>query len=284
MPGIIHCDQTGFLPKRFIGENINRIMGLIHYSKIHNINSCLVAVDFEKAFDMLEKPFVLESLKYVKFGSYIQKWIQILYNDISSCVINNGWASQFFPVTRGVRQGCPLSPYLFILAIESLANQIRNNQNIKGINVNGIKHVISLYADDTSLFLVGDATPFKECLYIFKKFRLLSGLKMNFDKTEVMPMNGSCNHRKKVEEIGLRWNMGPINTLGVQICPNLDKMVKENYEAKLGNMKSAIKMLASRNLSLMGKIIIIKSQVLSQIIYLLQCLPLPEQRYLKQNK
>ena len=73
LPGIIHCDQTGFLPKRFIGENINRIMGLIHYSKLYNINSCLVAVDFEKAFDMLEKSFVLESLKYVKFGPFIQK-------------------------------------------------------------------------------------------------------------------------------------------------------------------------------------------------------------------
>ena len=175
-------------------------------------------------------------------------------------------------MTRGVRQGCPLSPYLFILAVESLVNQIRNNQNIKGINVNGIKHVISFYADDTSLFLVRDATSFKECLHIFEKFRLLSGLKVNFDKTEVLPMNGSCN----LEEIGLRWNMGPINTLGVQICPNLDKMVKVNYETKLGNMKSAIKMWASRNLSFMGKIIIIKSQVLSQIIYLLKCLPLPE--------
>ena len=73
---------------------------------------------------------------------------------------------QFFPVTRGVRQGCPLAPYLFILAAESLANQIRNNQNIKGINVNGIKHVISLYADDTSLFLVGDATSLKN-VYIY---------------------------------------------------------------------------------------------------------------------
>ena len=62
LPGMIHCDQPGFLPKRFIGENINRIMGLIHYSMSHNINSCLVAEDFEKAFDLLEQSFALESL------------------------------------------------------------------------------------------------------------------------------------------------------------------------------------------------------------------------------
>ena len=101
-------------------------------------------MDFEKAFDLLEKKYVLESLKYFNFGPLICNWINIFYNDISSCVINNGWASAFFPITRGVRQGCPLSPYLFILTVESLANRIRNFENIKGINVNSIKHVISL--------------------------------------------------------------------------------------------------------------------------------------------
>ena len=57
LPEIIHCDQTGFLPNRYIGENINRIFGIMHYSKVYNINPCLVAVDFEKAFDFLETFF-----------------------------------------------------------------------------------------------------------------------------------------------------------------------------------------------------------------------------------
>ena len=264
LPNIIHSDQTGFLPNRFIGENINRIISLIHYSKVKKINPCLVTVDFEKAFDLLEKKYVLESLKYFNFGPLICNWINIFYNDISSCVINNGWASAFFPITRGVRQGCPLSPYLFILTVESLANRIRNCENIKGINVNGIKHVISLYADDTTLFLMGDRSSFTECLHIFHEFRYVTGLKMNLDKTEVMPLNGSCNHRKKVvESFGLRWNLGPINTLGIYIFSDIQKTTKVNYENKYENMKAAIKIWSCTIVKSLWKII----NILSLIIF-----------------
>ena len=98
---------------------------------------------------------------------------------------NNGWTSQFFPVTRGVRQGGPLSPYLFILAVESLANKIRNDNNIKGLNIDGVKQVISLYADDTALFLLGDAVSFNECLSVFQQFKTVSGLKMNMEKLKL---------------------------------------------------------------------------------------------------
>ena len=281
LPEIIHCDQTGFLPNRYIGENINRIFGIMHYSKVYNINPCLVAVDFEKAFDFLERSFVIHSLKYFKFGPKILNWVNILYKDIDSCVTNNGWTSQFFPVTRGVRQGCPLSPYLFILAVESLANKIRNNNNIKGVNIDGVKHVISLYADDTTLFLLGDAVSFNECLSVFQQFKTVSGLKMNMEKTEVMPLNGSCNHRKKVENLGLKWNPGPLNILGILITRNLEEMIRINYDIKIANMKTIIKTWSFRNLTIMGKITIIKSLIISQLMYLLQCLPTPNQSYLR---
>ena len=71
---------------------------------------------------------------------------------------------------------------------------------------------------------MGDRTSFTECLHIFHKFRYVTGLKMNLDKTEVMPLNGSCNHRKKVvESFGLRWNFGLINTLGIYIFSDIQK-------------------------------------------------------------
>ena len=63
------------------------------------------------------------------------KWIDICYNNIESCVINNGWSTDFFKLERGVRQGCSLSPYLFVLGVEILAEKIRENETIKGITV-----------------------------------------------------------------------------------------------------------------------------------------------------
>jgi len=84
------------------------------------------------------------------FGSSLIDWVKVLYNKTESCILNNGWSSNFFQLERGVRQGCPLSPYLFILAAEVLTNAIRNDNNIKGISVNNKEIKISQYADDTT--------------------------------------------------------------------------------------------------------------------------------------
>ena len=137
LPSIIHEDQSGFLKNKYIGENLIRTINLIEYSQRNNLNTCLTTIDFEKAFYFLEKSYIAYCLKFFKFGPNIIKWIKILYNQVSSCVINNGHFTPFFPIDRGVRQGCPLSPYIFIIAVESLAIRIRNNDNIKGIEISG---------------------------------------------------------------------------------------------------------------------------------------------------
>ena len=71
----------------------------------------LVLVDFEKAFDKLEWKFISRCLNYFNFGPSLIRWIQMFYNNIQSCVINNGWASEAFNLTCGVHQGCPISLY-----------------------------------------------------------------------------------------------------------------------------------------------------------------------------
>ena len=74
--------------------------------------------------------------------------------DIEGCVINNGWMSDCIKIERGVRQGCPLSPYLFVLSVEVLANAIRRDPSIKGISISQNDVKLSQYADDTTLILV----------------------------------------------------------------------------------------------------------------------------------
>lgn len=89
-----------------------------------NIPGLILLLDTEKAFDTLEWPSIKKTIQYYGLGPSIQKWIQILYRDIGSCVINNGWTNDCFKIERGVRQGCPLSPYLFVLSFEVLASAI----------------------------------------------------------------------------------------------------------------------------------------------------------------
>ena len=179
-----------------------KTIALMDFSQNLSLNSYLITIDFEKAFDFLDKQFIFQCLGSLNFGPDIFNWIKILYNDVSSCVINNGAFSKFFPVNRGVRQGCPLSPYIFIIAVETLALQIRNNKLIKGIEVNGIHHIISQYADDTSL-VAADPVSIKEILNVFEDFRSVSGLKLNKDKTVVMPMTEHTVGKQEIINLGL---------------------------------------------------------------------------------
>ena len=104
------------MQNRYIGENIRLVLDSIKYAKDKNVQGIILFLYFEKAFDKLEWSFVEKSLHYFNFCPDIRRWVSTLYRNITSCVINNGHVSPFFIVTRGVRQGCPLSPYLFILA------------------------------------------------------------------------------------------------------------------------------------------------------------------------
>ena len=114
------------------------------------------------------------------------KWLYVFYNDIQSCVVNDGWSSGFFSLSRGVRQGCPLSPYIFIVCAEVLATAIRKEKKIKEISIEGDEIKISQYTDDTTLFLDGSKASLQESLRVLDRFSQISGLKLNITKTEVL--------------------------------------------------------------------------------------------------
>ena len=102
----------------------------------------------------------------------------MFYNDVSSCVLNNGNASTFFPLQHGVRQGCPLSGVLFVLGIELFGRALKNNLSIKGIMVNNREIKVTQYADDTTVF-VRDRDSVVQLLDLLQNFSLLSGLEIN---------------------------------------------------------------------------------------------------------
>ena len=121
LPKLIHSDQTGFIKGRFIGQNVRLLNDLLEYTDVKKIPGILLFIDFEKAFDTIEWPFIQNVLRHFNFGQVIRKWVSILYSDVESAVINGGYMTNYFKVSRGVRQGCPLSPLLFVLAVEILA-------------------------------------------------------------------------------------------------------------------------------------------------------------------
>ena len=186
LPKLINNDQTGFIKGRFIGENIRLIDSIINYIANKNIPCLILLLDFEKAFDTLEWPFIEKTLQHYGFGLSIQKWRRTLYCDIESCIINNGWISDLFKIERGVRQGCPLSPYLFVLPVDVLANAIRRDPRIKGKSISQIEIKLSHYADNTTLIVDVSQDTLETSLDVIEKFSKISGLRLNKNNRSVM--------------------------------------------------------------------------------------------------
>ena len=113
---LIDADQSGFLNGRYIGQNITTVFDLMHFAESENIPAILVSVDFEKAFDKLDWSLIHKCLENYNFPLFIRH-------------------SNYFRLRRGVRQGCPLSQYLFILCAEFLATDIRQINKIQGIKI-----------------------------------------------------------------------------------------------------------------------------------------------------
>ena len=128
LSNLINSDQTGFIKGRFVGENIRLLQSIICHAKEKKLPGLLLFLDFEKAFDTIEWIFIKRTLNYFGFGTSLIQWFNIFYCCPESCILNNGWTSDFFEIKRGVRQGCSLSPYLFVLAVEMLAKEIRRNK------------------------------------------------------------------------------------------------------------------------------------------------------------
>ena len=145
-------------------------------TSLKNLPGMAIFIDFKKAFDSVNWDFLAKVLETFNFGPHIRKWINVLYTDITSCVINNGYASDFFSLQRRVRQGCPLSGIIFVLCAEILANVVRNDKNIKGIQIYNKEYKIFQYADDTTTF-VADALSAQNLFEVLRAFRETSGLK-----------------------------------------------------------------------------------------------------------
>jgi len=182
------------------------------YTEENNMPGMALFTDFRKALDTIEWDFINNCLQKFNFGLDIQNWVKISYNNVSSCVLNNGFASDFFPVEQGVRQGCPLPGLLFIIGIEILARAIKNDPAIKGINVGEKEIKVSLYADDTTVF-VRDLDSVIHLLTLLDKFKNLSGLEINTTKSEGMWLGYWKNNAET--PFGFRWPRDLIKALGI---------------------------------------------------------------------
>ena len=235
----------------------------MEYTKDKNKPGILFFIDFEKAFDSLEWDFLNKCLELFNFGPELIRWVNIFYKNIQSCVINNGLCCDYFNIERGVRQGDPLSPYLFVTAVEILAIAIRNNDSIKGIEINDLETKLLQFADDTTAVL-SDLNSANVLFSLLKEFEKASGLKLNVKKTEAMWIGSlrSCED----QPLGVKWQTC-VKFLGIHITYDIKLSVEKNFKQRLKKIKNVINLWKVRGLSIHGKVTIIKAFLLSKMIY-----------------
>ena len=271
---LVGKQQQGFVKGRNIANIIRSIDDVLEYEREKNLNDLLFIIDFKQAFDKINTHYICEVFKKFGFGDYFVGWLKTLFANRQSCVQNGGHVSSLFKVESGVKQGCPIAPILFVLAAEILAQNIIQDNSIKGVSYPYCHEQIKIqqFADDTSFFCK-TLMDIREILSRIKAFGIFSGLNININKCAIMPMglgnvlNENTIDIKMTEQVKI-----------VGIVFRKDKgasEIQENWNSRILKIKQTIKNWMKRNLTVIGKIQVIKTFLLSQFVYVLQSLALP---------
>ncbi len=271
LPSIISTDQTGFVKGRHSFHNIRRLFDVLYSPSTSTTPELVISMDAEKAFDRVEWPYLFYTLKRFGLGSTFISWIKLLYASPLARVRTNNNYSDYFPLRRGTRQGCPLSPLLFAIAIEPLAVALRFGQ-MMGITRGGSVHKLSLYADDLLLFISDPDRSIPQVLALLKEFGQVSGYKLNFHKSELMPIN-SAAIAYPLSKLPFKTSLDHFNYLGICVTKNYSDLFNCNFSPLLDQMTKDFQRWSLLPLSLAGRINSIKMNILPKFLYLFQCIP-----------
>ena len=269
---IVNLDQTCAVPGRSIHDNVHLLRNIIDYVNEKDFDCALLTLDQAKAFDRVSHDFLFQLLDVYNFGPDFKKWIKVLYCDIYSQVMVNGFFTDAFAVERSVRQGCGISPLLYVLFVEPFAEKIRKEKLVKGLSLPGCNSEakISQYADDTTIIITNILSG-QIALKICKEFGSASGSLLNLDKCWGIWL-GTWRNRTDAW-FGIRWTNEIRKVCGFQVG-NGD-LIKANWEKVSAKFEKTVNLCSQRSLSLLGKSNLIQSILCSKLWYVGTAVELP---------
>lgn len=250
---IIEDHQTCSIIGRRMNDNIILLRDLLNNAiekreQIVNI----ICGDQEKAFDMISHNYVNALLDHVNFGSFMTQNIKRLYASSFAHVTINKIVSDKIEIRSGIKQGCALSMFLYVLAIEELLIRIKKNANIRGYKINILENnefKVAAYADDVVGCTIDDEST-EEFFKEFESWGKISGAKLNKFKTEIIKINQN-QEIKSQKILGIEFD-----NFGIK---------RENVSKAINKIKQAIAIWNKVNLSLLERVIICKTFLLSKI-------------------
>ena len=158
----------------------------------------IISIDAEKAFDKFQHPFMIKTLQNMGIeGNYLNT-VKTIYDTPTANIILNGEKLKAFPLRSGIRQGCPLSPLLYNIVLEVLARAIKEEKEIKGIQIRKEKVKVSLFADDMILYIENLKDSIRKLLELISEFSKVAGYKINTQKSLAFLYTKMKNQKEKL--------------------------------------------------------------------------------------
>lgn len=227
----------------------------------------VMQADLSQAFDRVCHSYLFALLNQCNVGPYMERWLRMCYNDISTRLVINGARTKEVPVRRSVRQGCPLSPILFALYLEPLCRTIIADQDIRGFFLSGTETKLMAYADDVAI-VCSSQDQLKKGIEHIEAFGAVAGAKINLKKTV-----GSW--------LG-KWELKPAHFLGATWTASIPRYLGVKYdEASSGQMwQRSLNLLGAplqawsgRSLSLFSRSYICNATIYPAVLYYAQAMP-----------
>ena len=239
---VVSPDQNAFVMGRQIFDASLIANEVIDSWQKREEKGLICKLDIEKAYDIINWQFLLKVMEKMGFGS---KWLGWMWSCISTTkfsVLVNGVPVGFFPSSKGLRQGDPLSPYLFVMGMEVLSALIRRvveGDFLLGCRIRGgrrqpvhISHL--LFADDTIVFCEAKKEHITHLSWILFWFEAASGLRINLDKSEIIPIGEVEEMEGMAAELGCRVGYVPTVYLGLPLgAPNKAASVWDGVEERV---------------------------------------------------
>jgi hypothetical protein len=281
LPQIISPSQNAFIQGRQILDSVLIANECLDSRMKQGVPGVICKLDVEKAYDHVNWEFLLYLLQRCGFPLRWRKWIWFCISTVRFSILINGCPSGFFASSRGLRQGDPLSPLLFVIVMEALSRLI--DRTVQGSFLSGftvgssverevmVSHL--LFADDTVIFCDADPSKIEHLGCVLTWFEAISGLRINLGKSEMVPVGEIPNMEELAGILGCKQASLPMKYLGLPLGAKFKETtiwnpILEKMERRLAGWKRLY-------LSKGGKVTLIKSTLSNLPTYYLSLFPIP---------
>lgn len=274
IPSLIHPAQSGFVKGRTATMNIRKVMMALEHAKCNPEGNCaIITLDVEKAFVNVSFEWLSIVMTKMGFSGPFAHLINTMYTTPAARLVAARLLSDEFRLHKGTRQGCPLSPLLFNIALEPLSRYLSHIAPLHGINIGKHELRTSLFADDVLIFSANPSSDMLTIKSIFDKFRLCLGLRINYNRSEILPIGTLSNPSWTPNSI-FSVTKSHITYLGIKIGKLPSSLYHLNYPPLLTKISQELDNWMDLPLSLLGRCHLVNIVSFARLLYPLQSIPL----------